>query len=459
MASLRGKKIIVVGAGLAGSESAYYLANLGADVTLIESKRVRKNEAQGSNHFAELVCTNSLKSNDPMTGHGILKREMDGLGSLILNVAREHAVPAGSALAVDRESFSSAVTQRLLSHPNIKIENRIVTSLKSEKECAGADIVIVATGPLTLSELTETMATELFSPDNLYFYDAIAPIVDADSLDYSKLYFKDRHGETPTDNCGADYLNAPFDKVQYEAFVEELKKGEKTPSKNFEGYRFFESCLPVDLMAERGIDTLRYSCMKPIGLETADGKQPYAVVQLRKENLPGSAYNLVGFQTRLKFPEQKRIFSMIPGLESASFLHYGSVHRNTYLNAPKLFNRDFSLKEHPWLHFAGQITGVEGYTESAASGLVVALYVAAKLQEKPIPYIPATTMLGALLSYIGTNPKPVPTNCHFGLLPEVDHALLKKCKDRKRKKKEIQSERALISFEEFSKTALLDTLS
>ena len=307
-------RVLVIGAGLAGSEAAMYLASNGIAVVLVEGKTLKLNDAQKIPTFAELVCTNSMKSLDPYSAHGLLKSEMKAMGSYIISCAQKHAVPAGDALAVDRDLFSAEVTQGLKNHPLIRVvelEAQDPLKLKAEFEC---DYVIVATGPLTSKPLEDWILKEV-SGDDFYFYDAIAPVVDADTLDLTKMYFKDRHKEMTE---GGDYLNSPMTKEQYYAFVEELSKAEKVPPKAFEDWKFFESCLPIDLMAERGKDTARFSCMKPVGLEPdIKGKWPYAVVQLRKENLLGSAYNLVGFQTRLTYKEQVRVFRMIPGLEEA----------------------------------------------------------------------------------------------------------------------------------------------
>jgi len=411
-------QVAVVGAGLAGSEAAYYLAVNGIKVILIESKALKLNPAQKIKTYGELVCTNSLKSLDPNSAHGILKAEMRALGSIVLEEAQKTKVPAGDALAVDREAFSAGLTQRIQDHPNIQVLDQEVKNPLAIKEELGVEFVIVATGPLTTSPL-ETWLNDNLSPDDLYFYDAIAPVVDSNSLDYSKLYFKDRHKHKDGDDVEADYLNAPLNQQEYEAFIQALKDAEKVPAQNFEDEKFFESCLPVDLMAERGVETARFSCMKPIGLEMDNGEIPHACVQLRRENLIGDAYNLVGFQTRLKYPEQVRVFRMIPGLEKASFNHLGSVHRNTFLNAKKLLNSDLSTKQYPDLFFAGQITGVEGYTESAAIGLYVADQIMRKIKGQPAVQWPASTAIGALLNYILSAEKPSPSNINFGLLPRV----------------------------------------
>ena len=445
------KKVLVIGAGLAGCEAAKYLADNNVQVVLVENKSIKKNPAQKLTTFAELVCTNSLKSKNPDSAHGLLKLEMQAMNSLILEAATKHAVPAGDALAVEREGFSNEVTTTLKNHPNIKIIEQECTNpmeLMSEQEC---DFVIVATGPLTTDPLASWIQSNLAN-DDFYFYDAIAPVVDADSLDYDKLYFKDRHKAC---DDSADYLNAPMNEEQYYKFIEALVEAEKVPAQDFEEYKFFEACLPIDLMAERGKDTPRFSCMKPIGLELEDGTQPFAVVQLRKENLLGSAYNLVGFQTRLKYPEQKKVFSLIPGLENASFIHLGSVHRNSFLNARKLLNFDMSSKKIPELHFAGQITGVEGYTESASMGLYVAGQILRKIQGEQSLQWPLETAIGALVNYIMTIPKPVPSNINFGLIPRVElDKQQRRSRDRKKIKKQLASERAQKIFSEFYATNL-----
>lgn len=439
-------RVLVIGAGLAGSEAAMYLARNGVSVVLIEGKSLKLNPAQKIPTFAELVCTNSLKSLDPYSAHGLLKSEMKSMGSYIIEAAEKHAVPAGDALAVDREQFSAEITQGLKSHPLIEVveldaENPI--ELKNKFAC---DFVIVATGPLTTKSLEDWILKDI-SGDDFYFYDAIAPVVDADSLDLTKMYFKDRHKDIEE---GGDYLNAPMTKEEYYAFIEELVKAEKAATKEFEDWKFFESCLPIDLMAERGKDTARFSCMKPIGLEPdINGKWPYAVVQLRKENLLGSAYNLVGFQTRLTYKEQVRIFRMIPGFAEASFIHLGSCHRNSFLNARKLLENDLRSKKIPELYFAGQITGVEGYTESASMGLYVAFQVLRRVKgEEPIRF-PVETAMGALVNYIMTIEKPCPSNINFGLLPSVEMTREQMKKDRKKVKKELVAKRAQDVFQSF----------
>ena len=446
-----GKKVLVIGAGLAGTDAATFLANNGVKVILAECKTLALNPAQKMPTFAELVCTNSLKSMNPDSGHGLLKYEMNALGSYILSKGMEYAVPAGDALAVNREEFSKAITEGLKAHENIEVievEAENPLELQQQLEC---DYTIVATGPLTTEKLEKWLTNDL-TEDDFYFYDAIAPVVDADSLDYSKLYYKDRHKElSEEEGESADYLNAPMNKEEYEEFVAELVAAEKVPAQKFEDYKFFESCLPVDIMAERGVDTARFSCMKPIGLEKEDGTLPYACVQLRKENLLGSAFNLVGFQTRLTYKEQVRVFRKIPGFEEASFIHLGSVHRNSFLNSKKLLNFDLSSKKYESIHFAGQITGVEGYTESASMGLYVAWQVLRKLEGKEAISWPVDTGIGALVNYIMTVNKPSPSNINFGLLPTValDKEERKLRKQRKKIKKAKASARARESFDQF----------
>ncbi len=445
MHKFKNNRVLVIGAGLAGSESSLFLARNGVSVVLIENKGLQKNPAQKVNTFAELVCTNSLKSMDPTSAHGLLKSEMSSMGSAIIEIAKKNAVPAGDALAVDRDQFSLEITKLIKNNENIQLVEREAENpleLMKEYEC---DFVIIASGPLTSKPLENWIMKEI-SSDDFYFYDAIAPVVDADSLDYSRLYFKDRHKDQSE---SADYLNAPFTKDEYYQFVDELSKAEKVPAKEFEDWKFFESCLPIDLMAERGKDTPRFSCMKPIGLELPGEKWPFAVVQLRKENLLGSAYNLVGFQTRLTYKEQLRVFRMIPGFQDAQFIHLGSCHRNSFLNAKKLLNIDLSSKKFPQVYFAGQITGVEGYTESASMGLYVAFQIIRKIKgEQPLLF-PVETAIGALVNYIMTVEKPTPSNINFGLLPSVELTKEQRKGDRKKIKKELISTRAQTVFKSF----------
>lgn len=439
-------RVLVIGAGLAGTEAAVFLARNNISVILVESKTLKLNPAQKNTDFAELVCTNSLKSLDPYSAHGLLKAEMEGFGSFIVEMAKKNAVPAGDALAVDREKFSYDITQFIKNHPLIRVVDLEASDpirLKEEFEC---DFIIVATGPLTSKKLEDWILKEV-SNEDFYFYDAIAPVVDADTLDLSKLYFKDRHKSMEE---GGDYLNAPMTRDEYYAFVEELVKAEKVLPKEFEDWKFFESCLPIDLMAERGPDTARFSCMKPVGLEPdINGKWPFAVVQLRKENLLGSAYNLVGFQTRLTYKEQVRVFRMIPGFENASFIHLGSCHRNSFLNAKKLLNFDLSSKKFSEVYFAGQITGVEGYTESASMGLYAALQILRRVQGREPIRFPVETAMGALVNYIMTIEKPCPSNINFGLIPSIELSREQKKAGGKKLKKELVAKRAQEVFQTF----------
>jgi methylenetetrahydrofolate--tRNA-(uracil-5-)-methyltransferase len=454
--STRKERIGIIGAGLAGSEAAWYLAELGYGVVLAEAKRLQKNPSQKMTTFAELVCTNSLKSKDPFSSHGLLKYEMRELGSLVLRAASHAEVPAGDALAVDREQFSDLITQTLKSHPLILVVDEIIADPLAFQAQYQLDFVIVATGPLTHTPLEEWLVQNL-GEQGCYFYDAIAPVVDADSLDLNSLYIKDRHKEISE---GGDYLNAAMNKEEYYHFVSELAKAEKVPAKEFEDWKFFESCLPIDLMAERGPDTARFSCMKPIGLERPDGTRPFAVVQLRKENLQGSAYNLVGFQTRLTYKEQLRVFRLIPGFSQAQFFHLGSCHRNTFINTREFLNNDFSSQKFPQLYFAGQITGVEGYTESASIGLYVATQISLRLQGLPTLNWPSTTAIGALVNYVRTMQRPAPSNINMGLFPEV--ILTKeqfRSGDKKKVKKSLIVERAHQDFHQSVKTHLAHVIS
>ncbi len=420
---MKANKVLVIGAGLAGSEAAYFLAEKGIQVVLLEVKNKERNPAQKSVFFAELVCTNSLKSTSSASAHGMLKYEMNALGSLILKVANSCKVPAGEALAVDREKFSEEVTKVLRSHPNITVIEEEGIDPIDQATSYECNYTIVATGPLTSSKL-ENWLCQNIGKEDLYFYDAIAPVVDGDSLDYTKLYFKDRYADERALRANVeapegDYLNIPFNKEEYLHFITELKNAEKVPAKNFEQLQFFESCLPIDLMAERGEQTARFACMRPVGLHDKNGKRPYAVMQLRKENLLGNAFNLVGCQTRLTYKEQLRVFRLVPGLENAIFLHLGSVHRNTFLNTKRILNFSMASKEFPRLYFAGQMTGVEGYTESSAMGLYVAWQIFRQINgQQPVAW-PVETCLGALVNYLLTCERPAPSNINRGLFPAL----------------------------------------
>ena len=434
-------KVLIIGGGLAGSDCAWFLAQRGCPVIICESKKLQRGAAQKTNLYGELVCTNSLKSMDRDSAHGILKGEMEAMGSLVYDSALQCRVPAGQALAVDRNKFSVLITKNLRDHPLITLVDREVDNPMAtlgEWEC---DVVVVATGPLTTPSLERWIQKNLSGEENLYFYDAIAPVVEADSLDLRKMYFRDRYG---THGGSADYLNAPLCKQEYESFVEQLRLADKVPPQNFEEFRYFESCLPIDVTAERGENTLRFSCMKPVGLEKEDGTRPYGVVQLRRENLLGDAYNLVGFQTKLTYSEQLRVFRQLPGFEKAEFLHLGSVHRNTFINSKKLLHKDLSCRTFPQLYFAGQITGVEGYTESAAMGLYVGAQILRKLGGlAPLELSPETAM-GALVNYLMTVSSPSPSSINFGLFPSLDISLMEGLSKEQRRGKKRKAVKKLL---------------
>ncbi|MBQ2246767.1 MAG: FADH(2)-oxidizing methylenetetrahydrofolate--tRNA-(uracil(54)-C(5))-methyltransferase TrmFO [Selenomonadales bacterium] len=430
------EKVVVIGAGLAGSEAAWQLANQGVQVTLYEMRPKQKSPAHHTDHFAELVCSNSLRGAGLENAVGLLKEEMRRLGSLIMEAADACAVPAGGALAVDREAFGQYITNKVKTHPNIEvIENTEITELNFD------EITIVATGPLTSGKLAEEIAS-LTGENYCYFYDAAAPIVTGESLDWNKVYRASRYGKGD-----ADYVNCPFNEEEYKAFWEALTTAEEAPTKDFEKQIFFEGCMPIEVMAKRGIDTMRYGPMKPVGLDHPEtGAKAYAVVQLRQDNAAATLYNIVGFQTHLKWPEQQRVFRMIPGLENAEFVRLGVMHRNTYIHSPKVLEQTLQLKGRPRLFFAGQITGVEGYVESAASGLMAGIN-AARLARGEEPLIfPEDTAHGALSHYIthaeGKNFQPM--NVNFGLLPPLGQ----KIRDKKAKNKMI-AERALESLKKF----------
>ena len=430
-------QVTIVGAGLAGCEAAHFLATHGVRVRLAESKPQKFTPAHSSKNFAELVCSNSLKSNDVYgNACGLLKEEMRLLGSLTMQAAEAARVPAGGALAVDRDAFSAYVTQKIEQNPNIEVVCEEVKTLPQD------GYAIVATGPLTLDALAQDIVEKLGG--NLYFYDAAAPIVSASSIDFSKTFTADRYGKG--EGCG-DYVNCPMTKEEYEAFVEALCSAERALVHDFDKRDVFEGCMPVEIMASRGKDTLRFGMLKPVGLYDKDGKRPYAVLQLRKENCAGTAYNLVGFQTNLKFPEQKRVFSMIPALHDAEFLRYGVMHRNTFLNAPKLLNADFSLKTRPQLFFAGQMTGVEGYVESAASGILAAIGCALRLKGLPPVQWDAATVCGSLALHVSTpNADFQPMNANYGILqPPETHVRDKALKKRLLSERSLEKIRALAA--------------
>lgn len=401
------EKVTVIGAGLAGSEAAWQLAERGIQVTLYEMRPQASSPAHHTEQFAELVCSNSLRAANIENAVGLLKEEMRRMNSLIMTCADATAVPAGGALAVDRHKFSAMVTATLEAHPNVTVVREEVTSIPDE------GIVIIATGPLTAPVLGEKIKA-LTGSNDFYFYDAAAPIVTAESLNYDKVFAASRY-----DKGDADYLNCPMTKEEYEAFWQALTTAEAVQPKEFEKEIYFEGCMPVEIMAARGIDTLRFGPLKPVGLvDKRTGVESYAVVQLRKENKDATMFNLVGFQTHLKWGEQKRVFQMIPGLEQAEFVRYGVMHRNTYINSPELLNHAFQLKKEPRLFFAGQMTGVEGYLESAASGLMAGLQAMRYGRGEALIDFPKTTAVGGLSHYIsayeGSNFQPM--NINFGIM-------------------------------------------
>jgi methylenetetrahydrofolate--tRNA-(uracil-5-)-methyltransferase len=403
----------VVGGGLAGSECAWQLARRGVPVVLHEMRPGRVTPAHSTAAFAELVCSNSLRSDEREHPAGLLKREMESFGSLVIAAARAAAVPAGGALAVDRDRFSGLITERLAAHPLVEVRREEISEVPG-----GANPAVLATGPLTSPPLAASLQ-RLLGEEYLYFYDAIAPIVDAETLDVSRLFWASRYGK----GGGEDYLNAPLTREQYLAFVEALVTAEVLPLREFERALFFEGCLPVEEMARRGVDTLRFGPMKPVGLATPDGTRPYAVVQLRQENLARTQFNLVGFQSRLKWGDQQRVLRTIPGLERAEFVRLGQVHRNTFVSSPVHLDPFYRLRARPGVRLAGQLTGVEGYLESAATGLAIGLYLAREAAGSPASAVPATTALGALARHL-TESDPAsfqPANVNWGLflpLPE-----------------------------------------
>ena len=408
----------VIGAGLAGCEAVTQLTRHGIPVILHEMRPVKSDEAHKTAYFAELVCSNSLRAGNIENAVGLLKEEMRRLGSLIMQKADEHQVPAGGALAVDRDGFAAAVTEAVKANPLVTVIHEEVTDLESLE-----GTVIVASGPLTSDALFADIK-KLLQADYLHFFDAAAPIVTADSLDYDKVYRASRY-----DKGGADYLNCPFyTKEEYVAFWEALCNAESAPVKDFE-HDVFEACMPIEEMAARGEDTMRFGPLKPVGLiDPRNGKEAYAVVQLRQDNAAASLYNLVGFQTHLKWPEQRRVFGMIPGLENAEFVRFGVMHKNTYLNSPQLLDKHFNLRSNKRFYFAGQMTGVEGYVESAASGLMAGLAAARTVLELPEVEFPDVTAHGALANYI-SNPAIEnfqPMNINFGLIPPLTVRIRKK---------------------------------
>ncbi|MBO5358585.1 MAG: methylenetetrahydrofolate--tRNA-(uracil(54)-C(5))-methyltransferase (FADH(2)-oxidizing) TrmFO [Clostridia bacterium] len=429
------KQINVIGAGLAGCEAAFTIANKGIKVNLYEMKPNKKTPAHKNDNFAELVCSNSLKASRVDSAAGLLKEEMRRLGSISLEAADRCSVAAGGALAVDRELFAKYITDKIVTHPNITVINEVVNEIPTD--C----ITVIATGPLTDGILAENIS-KLCVGGNLSFYDAAAPIVTKDSLDFSKVFYGARYGKG-----GDDYINCPMNKDEYTAFYNELINAESAPIHEFDKQpNVYEGCMPIEILAKRGEDSIRFGPLKPVGLrDPRTDHRPWAVVQLRAENREGTLYNLVGFQTNLKFPEQKRVFSLIPGLENAEFMRYGVMHRNSFINSPKILSHDLSLKANPNIYFAGQLSGVEGYMESAASGIIAGLNAVARLNDGEPVVLPKFTMIGALLGYITdeTVANFQPMGANFGIIPE----LLPHIRD-KRERYMALSERSLSWFEE-----------
>lgn len=444
---MKRKKVRVVGAGLAGCEAAWALAQRGISVQLIEMKPVKRSPAHHSDLFCELVCSNSLKAARLASAAGLLKEEMRRLGSITMRAAAETAVSAGGALAVDREAFSQYVTQKIRQHPYIEILTEDVKKIPFTD-----DPVILATGPLTSDDLASDIA-EKFG-QSLSFYDAAAPIVTRESLDFSEIFAASRYGRGE-----ADYLNCPMNQEQYASFYEALISAQSVALKDFEqdAPTVYEGCMPIEIMARRGEDTIRFGPLKPVGLrDPKTNKRPWAVVQLRAENAEGSLYNLVGFQTNLKFPEQKRVFSMIPGLQNADFVRYGVMHRNTFLDSPRVLTRYLSTKKYPKLLFAGQITGVEGYVESAASGILAGINAARIVGGQELVCPPRETMLGALLCYISdeTVEHFQPMGSNMGILPPLDTQIRDK-----QQRYDALAQRALAAMDQFIQTYLKEDLT
>ena len=427
------EKVVVIGGGLAGSEAAWYLANSGIPVEIWEMRPEKQTPAHRTGYLGELVCSNSLKTEALDNASGLLKEEMAMLSSLVIQCARKSRVPAGGALAVDREDFARQVTQALERHPNVTIIRREADEIPSGP-------VIIATGPLS-SETISGAISSMTGEENLYFYDAAAPIVTAESIDFSKAFAASRYGKGQ-----GDYLNCPMTKEEYNDFYAALLSAERHPLHEFEKEVFFEGCMPIEVMAARGEQTLLFGPLKPVGLiDPRTGQQPYSVVQLRQDNKEGTLFNLVGFQTNLKWPEQKRVFSMIPALRNAEFVRYGVMHRNTFINSPKLLNPTLQVIRQPNVFMAGQITGVEGYVESAAAGIVAAIGVDRLVKgQEPVSF-PRETAIGSLCSYITTpNSHFQPMNVNFGLLPPLEQRVRSK-KQRNR----LLSERALDKMKAF----------
>uniref|UniRef100_UPI00403F8E4F FADH(2)-oxidizing methylenetetrahydrofolate--tRNA-(uracil(54)-C(5))- methyltransferase TrmFO n=1 Tax=Paenibacillus sp. FSL R5-0623 TaxID=2921651 RepID=UPI00403F8E4F len=430
------QQVTVIGAGLAGTEAAWQIASRGVRVKLYEMRPVVKTPAHHTDKFAELVCSNSLRANGLTNAVGVLKEEMRMLNSLVLSAADKHAVPAGGALAVDRDGFSGEITSTLHRHPLIEVVNEELTSLPED------GIVVVATGPLTSPALSEQIKA-LMGEEYFYFYDAAAPIIEKDSIDMNKVYLASRY-----DKGEAAYLNCPMTEEEFDVFYEALITAEVAQLKEFEKEIYFEGCMPIEVMMKRGKQTALFGPMKPVGLVNPHtGELPHAVVQLRQDNAAGTLYNLVGFQTHLKWGEQKRVFSLIPGLENAEFVRYGVMHRNTFINSPKLLLPTYQFKERPNLFFAGQMTGVEGYVESAASGLIAGMNAAKAALGQELVVLPVETTLGSMAQYITTADFKhfQPMNANFGLLPKLETKIRNK-----KEKNEALAQRALDGITSFA---------
>ena len=433
-------KITVIGAGLAGCEAAHIIASFGIDVDLYEMKPARKSPAHKTDMFAELVCSNSLRAASITNAVGLLKEELRRMGSLIMEAADKAEVPAGGALAVDREEFSGYITQKIKNNPHIHVLTEEVETIPTD------GVVIVATGPLTDGKLYDDIM-RLTGNADLHFFDAAAPIVSYESIDMNKAFRQSRYGKG-----GNDYINCPMNEEEYKAFYNALIEAEKADVHGFDKINVFEGCMPIEVMAARGEDTMRFGPLKPVGLTDPNtGKEPYACLQLRQDDRASTMYNLVGFQTRLKFGEQKRVFGMIPGLENAEYLRYGVMHRNTYINSPKLLNPDYSMKDHPDIFFAGQITGVEGYIESAASGFFAGLNAALRTKGiDPAQTLNDETVIGAMASYVSdqTITKFVPMNANFGIVAHMPGKF--RGKTAKQDKNAAIAERSLARIDAFS---------
>jgi len=430
--------IHIIGGGLAGTEAAWQVARRGLRAVLYEMRPERRTPAHQTDRLAGLVCSNSLKSEQESTAPWLLKEEMRRVDSLLLRIAKETSVPAGHALAVDRESFAAKVTEAIAAEPKIRILREEVTRIAEDD-----GLTIVATGPLTSDALSREIA-RLSGSDHLFFYDSISPIVEADSIDMSKVYMAARYGKGT-----ADYINCPFTKEEYERFMDALTSAEMVEGHDWENLNYFEGCLPIEEIARRGRDTLRFGPMKPVGLDDPrTGKWPYAVVQLRQENLRADSYNIVGFQNHLRFGEQARIFRMIPGLENAKFLRYGQIHRNTYINAPTLLRESLQMKRHPNVLFAGQISGVEGYVESIATGQLAGIYTAALARDQEPTPAPRTTAFGSLVNYIchAEAKNFQPANITFDLLEHLDEATRMRIRDKK-VRHQVVCQRALTALD------------